>query len=189
MSQPRVVAITGSLRDESYTHTALRYALAAAEEAGAETGHIDLREVDLPLYDPDFDERGDSESLKRRVRAADGLLIGTPVYHSSYSSAFKNLHDYLGYDEFEDTVCGLFAIAGGGSYGETLEHLRGTIRGCHGWVLPRQVGIQGASGEFEADPDAIDGRRFVDPGLQERVETVGAEVAHHAGAERIPARN
>lgn len=182
---PTVLGIPASLRDTSYTYTAVRYALEAADDAGAETELLDLRTRDLPLYDPDEDEQGESEAITRTVRAADGVVLGSPVYHSSYSSTFKNLHDYCSYDDFEDTVVGLLATAGGDAYSGTLDHMRVTIRGVHGWVLPKQVGIPNVYDQFEGDPDATDGRVFVDPDIQERVEELGELVATHA---RTPER-
>ncbi|QRV17080.1 NADPH-dependent FMN reductase [Haloterrigena salifodinae] len=183
MSQtPSVVAVSGSLRDESYTRTALQYALRAAADAGAETTLLDLRERDLPVYDPDRDleDQGDAAAATRLVREADAVALGTPVYHGSYSGALKNFHDYCGFDEYEETTVGLLATAGGGSYGSTLDHLRITVRGVHGWVLPHQVGLRNASGKFEADPEAIDGRRFRDPSLQDRVEKLGRNLVEYA---------
>ncbi|WP_436346263.1 NADPH-dependent FMN reductase [Natronorubrum sp. FCH18a] len=177
---PSIVAVNGSLRESSYTRTALRYALEAAADAGAETTLLDLGEYDLPVYDPDVDGQGEAEEAMRLVREADAVALGTPVYHGSYSGALKNFHDYCGWDEYEDTTVGLLATAGGGSYGSTLDHLRITVRGVHGWVLPHQVGLRNASGKFEADPDAIDGRRFRDPDLQERVEKLGRNLAEYA---------
>ena len=179
-SEPLVLAVSGSLRDESYTRTALKYALAAAEEMGGETELLDLREYDLPVYDPDVDGQGDGEEVKAIVRRADSLALGTPVYHGSYSGALKNFHDYCGWDEYEDTTVGLLATAGGGSYGSTLDHLRITVRGVHGWVLPHQVGIRKAYDEFEDDTDAIDGRAFVDPDLEKRVEKLGRMLVEYA---------
>jgi NAD(P)H-dependent FMN reductase len=173
----RVVAVCGSRRAESYTRAALRHGLDAAADAGAETGMVDLGAVDLPLYHPDRGEQGESVALKRRVRAADGVLVGSPVYHGSYSSAFKSFHDYCGSDEYEETVVGLLATAGGGSYGATLEHLRATIRGVHGTVVPRQVGIRDAAGKF----DRRDGRRVLtDEGIRERTEALGRQVVSYA---------
>ncbi|MFC5368442.1 NADPH-dependent FMN reductase [Salinirubrum litoreum] len=169
----RVVAVCGSRRDGSYTRTALTYALDAAEAAGAETDLLDLGAVDLPLYHPDLDEQGDSEALKRRVREADAVLVGSPVYHGSYSSTFRNFHDYCSFDEYEDTVVGLLATAGGGSFGSTLDHLRITIRGVHGTVVPHQVGIRKAY-------DKIEDGAFVDQDLQERTEKLGREVVSYA---------
>jgi len=92
---PRILAVPGSLRDESYTRTARVHALRAAERAGGDTELLDLREYDLPLYDPDPEEPGDSELVKRKTREADGLLVGSPTYHNSYSAAFRNVHDYV----------------------------------------------------------------------------------------------
>ena len=177
---PHVVAVSGSLRDESYTRTALKYVLEAAEDAGADTTLLDLREYDLPLYDPDVDDQGDGEVVKRITREADSLALGTPVYHGSYTATLKNYHDYCGWDEYEDTTVGLLATAGGGTYGSTLDHLRITVRGVHGWVLPHQVGIRKAYDQFEPDPDAIDERAFVDEGLEERVEKLGRMLVEYA---------
>ncbi|AEH36082.1 NADPH-dependent FMN reductase [Halopiger xanaduensis] len=179
---PSVLAVNGSLRAESYTRTALRYVLRAAEDRGAETTLLDLREYDLPVYDPDVDDReqGDAREVKRLVREADAVALGTPVYHGSYSGALKNFHDYCGFDEYEDTTVGLLASAGGGSYGSTLDHLRITVRGVHGWVLPHQVGIRNASSRFRADPDAIDGRAFREDDLRERVEKLGRMLVEYA---------
>ncbi|MFC7237272.1 NADPH-dependent FMN reductase [Saliphagus sp. GCM10025317] len=177
---PHVVAVSGSLREESTTRTALQYVLEAAADAGAETTLLDLREYDLPVYDPDVDGQGDGDAAKQLVRDADAVVLGTPVYHGSYSGALKNFHDYCGWDEYEDTTVGLLATAGGGTYGSTLDHLRITVRGVHGWVLPHQVGIRNASSQFEADPNAIDGRAFVDPDLEERVEKLGRLLVEYA---------
>jgi len=169
-----VVAVCGSLRDGSYTRTALQHALRGAAEAGAETELVDLNEVDLPLYDPDEDDQGDSEEVRWVVREADGVVLGSPVYHGSYSSAFRNFHDYCSFDEFEDTAVGLLATAGGGSYGVTLDHMRSTVRGVHGWVVPHQVGVGGASGAFDDDGE------FHDDDLRERTEKLGRVVTEHA---------
>ena len=114
----RVVAVSGSMREGSYTKAALHYALDAAETAGVETDFIDLATVDLPLYNPDVDtaEAGDAEELLARMRAADGVLLGSPVYHGSYSAAFRSFHDYCSFDEYENTVVGLLVAAGGGHH-------------------------------------------------------------------------
>jgi len=169
----RVVAVCGSRRDGSRTKLALERALAAAAEAGADTDMIDLGAVDLPLYHPDLDAQGDSADLTRRVREADAVLIGSPVYRGSYSSTFKNFHDYCGSDEYEDTAVGLLVTAGGGSFGGALEHLRATVRNVHGVAIPHEVGIRGASGKFEDD-------RLTDPALGERVDRLGREVVDYA---------
>ena len=199
-STPTVVALCGSLRDTSYTRIALRHVLDAAADAGAETRLVDFREMDLPLFDPNHDEQGDSEELKRIVREADSVILGTPVYHGSYSSALKSALDYLGFDEFEDTTVGLLATAGGGTYGSTLDHMRVVARGVHAWVLPHQVGIRRAYDAFEdsgasetqrGDGEAVDAEgeeipQFEDQNLAGRVAKLGTQAVEYAHIEPEP---
>jgi len=90
------------------------------------------------------------------------------------SSALKNAFDYLGKDEFAGKTVGLLATAGGGSYAPTLEHLRTGVRTVHGWTLPHEVGIRGASSAFDADGE------FVDPDLAARVEKLGRMATEYA---------
>ncbi|MBX0295178.1 NADPH-dependent FMN reductase [Haloarcula nitratireducens] len=177
---PSVVAICGSRREPSTTYRALEHALDAAEEAGAETELVDLRRWDLPLFDPDARDRGDADALRTLVGDADAVLMGTPVYHGMVSSALKNAFDYLGRDEFENTTVGLLATAGGGSYAQTLEHLRTGVRTVHGWTLPHEVGIRGAADAFDADGE------FVDPALDARVRKLGRMAAENAFTEPKP---
>lgn len=170
-----LVAVSGSRRDGSYTAQTLEYIRQRAHERGTTTDVIDLRTVDLPLYDPDAeaDERGEAADLLRRVRKADAVVLGSPVYHGSYSSTFKNFHDYCGFDEYEETVVGLVAIAGGGSYASTLEHMRSTVRGVHGLVVPRQVGIRNARHKF------ADGE-LTDENIARRLDDLAAQVVDYA---------
>ncbi|WP_122088784.1 NADPH-dependent FMN reductase [Halalkalicoccus subterraneus] len=174
MDSPRVVAVCGSLRDGSYTRLGLEHALAAARAAGASTELLDLREYDLPVYDPDTETTADAERLMHEIREADAVLLGTPVYHGTFSAALKNALDYCGFDEFEDTTTGLLAVAGGGTFGPTLEHLRAVVRAVHGWTLPHQVGIRNASDQFDADGE------FVDEALEERVRKLGRQAVEYA---------
>jgi azobenzene reductase len=168
-----VVAVSGSRRANSSTRKSLEVVLSAARAAGADTDIVNLARVDLPLYHPDIDEQGDSGRLTSRVRAAEAVVIGSPVYHGSYSSTFRNFHDYCSKDEYEDTAVGLVATAGGGSYGATLEHLRSTVRGVHGHTVPEQVGLRGASGKFDGD-------RLTDADTRRRLEELGEAVVAEA---------
>ena len=173
MTRPDVVAVCGSRREGSYTRRALRIALDAASETGARTELRNLRTVDLPPFDPDAEEGEAVREFKRRVRAADAVLLGSPVYHGSYSATLKDALDYCGKDEFTDTTVGLLATAGGGSYASTLDHLRVVIRSVHGWTVPTQVGVRNAYDKF-------DGAEITELGLEDRVRELGREVAANA---------
>ena len=174
-----VVALCGSQRDGSHTRQALMQVLAAAEERGATTDLLDVTTLDLPVFDPDRTDAGDAPELRKRVQAADAVVLGTPMYHGSYASPLKTALDYCGFDEFDETVVGLLVVSGGGFPTPALEHLRSVVRALDAWVLPHQVAIPNAHSAFE------DGR-FVDESLAERVETLGTELVDYAGVESYP---
>lgn len=177
---PTVVAVCGSLRDASHTRTALEHALAAAAERGAETDLLDLRSYDLPVYDPDNGDDGDASAFRSAVRAADSVLLGSPMYHGSYSGSLKNALDYCGFEEFEDRTVGLLGVSGGSFPVTTLEHLRSVCRALNAWVLPHQAAIPEAGGQFE------DGA-FVDDSLAQRVTVLGERAVEYATITANPA--
>ncbi|MFC4542184.1 NADPH-dependent FMN reductase [Halosolutus amylolyticus] len=181
MSDIHVVAISGSLRDASYTRRALERVLTAADRAGASTELLDLREFELPLFDADVDraDAGDAEVLARRVREADAIVLGTPMYHGSYSSPLKSALDYCGFDEFEDKTVGLLAVSGGAFPVTALDHMRSVCRALNAWVIPHEAAIPNGSAAFE---DA----EFVDPKLEERVATLGRRAVQYATIEPDP---
>ena len=175
-----VVALCGSLRDGSHTRTGLRHALDAAADSGATTELIDLRELDLPIYDADADDAGDAPALRERIRAADTILLGTPMYHGSYASPLKTAIDYCGFDEFEKKTVGLLGVSGGSFPITALEHLRSVCRALDAWVIPHQAAVPNASG-------AIEDGQFVDERIAERVATLGEEAVRFANLEEDPA--
>ena len=178
-SDTHVAAVCGSLREGSYSRTALRRALDEAENAGASVDLVDLREFDLPVFDPDVDDQGDATELTERIRRADSVLLGTPVYHGSYSSALKNALDYCGFDEFENTTVGLLCVAGGSFPVTSLDHLRSVCRALNAWVIPHQVALPRARDKF-------DETELIDEGDADRVRTLGRRAVEYADIEPDP---
>lgn len=176
---PHVVGVCGSLRDESYTRTALQHALTEASEYGATTTLIDLREYDLPVFDADSRNAGDASRLKEELRRADSVILGSPMYHGSYAAPLKNAIDYCGFDEFEATTVGLLAVSGGGFPSPTLEHLRSVCRSLNAWVLPHQAAVPNVS-------DRIEAGEFTDEKTEERVAVLGQRAVEYANIEPDP---
>lgn len=168
-SPPHIVGICGSLREDSSTRIALTHTLAAAEDAGAKTDMIDLREYDLPLYDGDAKDAGDAPRLRDAVREADGLVLGTPIYHGSVSSTLKTALDYCGLDDFEDKPVGLLAVAGGRFPTPALLHLRTICVWLRANPLPHHVGVPNVS-------SAIEDGRITDEKTAERTEKLGTRM-------------
>ncbi|HUH21268.1 MAG TPA: NAD(P)H-dependent oxidoreductase [Gaiellaceae bacterium] len=115
-----IVGLGGSLRTASHSRAALEVALAGAEEAGAETKLLDLRELALPMFDPEHESpAGPAAELVETCYAADGMLWSSPLYQGTVSGAFKNSLDWLhilGSREppyLHDKVVGLISAAGG----------------------------------------------------------------------------
>ncbi|PSP85326.1 FMN reductase [Halobacteriales archaeon QS_6_64_34] len=179
MTRPNVVGVVGSLRDESYTRVAIQRALEAAEDAGGTTELLDLREYDLPVFDADDRDAGDAPEVTRRIRDADSILLGTPVYHGSYSAPLKNALDYCGFDEFENKTVGLLAVAGGGFPITALEHLRSVCRALNCWVIPHQAAVPRAR-------EAVQRGAIIDDGIDERVARLGEEAVQYANIEPDP---
>lgn len=191
MTDTHVVAVCGSLRDRSYTRLSLERVLDGVRGAGATGEILDLREYDLPPMNADRDGQGDSADVVRRIREADAVVLGTPMYHGSYSGVLKNALDYCGFDEFDGKTVGLVAVAGGSFPVTALDHLRSVCRSLNAWVLPHQAAVPNASSQFdgtELENESIDerlavlGRRTVgfatiepDPATFESGENVGAE--------------
>lgn len=172
-------AIVGSLRADSVTRIGLRRALEAVDDHGGETALLDLRAYDLPPYNADARDAGDAAAFRREVRDLDAVLLGTPVYHGSYSAPLKNALDYCGFDEFENTTVGLLAVAGGKFPLPALDHLRSVLRALDAWVLPFQAAVPKSS-------SAVEEGRFVDGEIEARLDTLGERILEYAFIEPDP---
>ncbi|MFW9856519.1 MAG: NADPH-dependent FMN reductase [Candidatus Thorarchaeota archaeon] len=174
----KVVAICGSLRSKSYTRMALKIALEGAEELGAETHLIDLRYYNLPFckqYENSSDLPEDVFKLRHEVQKAEGIILGTPDYHGTFSGVLKNALDLMGFDEFESKMVGLLGVAGG-SMGSTLalDGLRSVGRQVHAWVVPLQVSIPSAYKQFDDMGNIKDSR------IGHRLKELGRQVTRFA---------
>jgi FMN reductase len=169
----KVVGIGGTLRAGSASLGALGRALAAAGEAGAETELLDLRELNLPMYEPGLplDEFGPgAERLVDALRGADAILISTAAYHGTLAGVTKNALDFAQFlsggenPYFDGKVVGLISTAGGEQAGANatgaLVHVVHALRGV---VAPLMVSIPKAwqrTDDSGAVTDELYGRRL-----------------------------
>ena len=190
----RVVGIGGTLREGSTSLGALRRALGAAEDAGAETELLDLRELDLPMYRPGrpLEDHGDEVNrFVEAVRGADAIIVSTAAYHGTLAGVTKNALDFvqfLGRDErpyFDGKVVGLISTAGGeqaaANANAAMVHAVHALRGI---VAPLMVAIPKAWQRSDAEGN------ITDEGSAGRLERLGGmvvELARRIGAEE-PAR-
>jgi NAD(P)H-dependent FMN reductase len=179
-SNPHVVALCGSLRDESKTRTVLEEVLAAARKAGATTELVDLRGYELPALYAEDGTVADAETLREKVAAADSVVLGTPNYHGSFSGALKNALDYCRREDFEETTVGLLEVAGGEFPGSALGHLREVSRTLNAWTLPTEVAVPSSS-------STIANGQIEDDAILARSQRLGRDLVRYAGVTKYPA--
>jgi FMN reductase len=145
MVQPFIVGIGGTTRSGSSSERLTIAVLQETERLGARTlmfGGAKL--AALPHFAPESPERtAEQLELITAVRAADGLVIGTPGYHAGISGLVKNAIDLL-----EDTrqdkrvyfdhlpVGVVVSAAGWQAIGHTLGAMRAVIAAMRGWATP-----------------------------------------------------
>lgn len=152
---PLVVAVVGSERIGSSTEIVLDKVGEGIQDAGGEFEMLRLGEYDLPPLNVDEDTPKDAKVVTETIRRADGLILGTPVYHGSYSSSLKCAIDYCGFDEFEDTTVGLVAVAGGSFPTSALTHMSIVCKSLNAWVLPKQLAVPDAKDNIDTERDKI----------------------------------
>jgi NAD(P)H-dependent FMN reductase len=167
MSELKVLGVTGSLNPDSVTKTAIEDLAARLRVAGASTEVVDFHDSPLPLFDPKAAwGRPEYLALKPKVVEADVILLGTPDYHGSISSALKNFLDHF-WKEFAGK---LFAtVVASHEKGLTVhDQLRTVARQCYAWTLPYGV-------SFVEKQDVVDGKIATET-LERRLEMMARDV-------------
>ena len=151
-----IVGLGGSLGRTSRSRAALVTALEGAAEAGAQTELLDLRTLDLPMYDPDREEPvGDAGRLIESCFTADGMLWSSPLYQGTISGAFKNALDWLHLLQHRDPpylydkVIGLMSAAGGTQGLHAIDTMEFSVRSLRAWAVPYVVPVAGAARVFD----------------------------------------
>lgn len=163
MSELKVLGISGSLRSDSSNRKLLRLALQYAAREGAVVHDVDLRVLNLPIYDEDLQEEGIPESVllfKKAVRGSDVVLIASPEYNYSVPGGLKNALDWASRsgNAFDGKVAAIFGASGGLSGTIRMQpHLRMILASMNVLVLPQpQVLVRHGREAFAADGSLLD---------------------------------
>ena len=167
----KIAAFSGSLRADSFNRKLVTRAAQVVRDAGAEVELLDLRDYDAPLFNEDLEAaEGMPESVKAFkavVAGCHGLLISTPEYNHSISSALKNIIDWgsraNSADDpapcFPGTTAAVMSCSPGGLGGiRCLDHLRAILHNTGIRVIHEQYAMPGAHKAFAEDGSLIDER-------------------------------
>ena len=175
----RILAVSGSLRRESYNTQLLR----AAEELAPAGVELELYEGlrHVPPYDADDD--GDVvaapvHDLRTRIAAADAVLFATPEFNSSIPGQLKNALDWASRPFKTNSLRNKpVAVVGAttGAYGAVWAQAE--VRKVLGSIGARVVDVELPVAGAE---EALGGNRLADAELQRRLARILAELVEAA---------
>ena len=110
----KVVVISGSPRKTANTQIMMKFVFDYTKSKNADTKFINLSDGGIDYF------RGPGENYSQTttqaaqdIMDADVWLIGTPIYNSFFSSALKNLFEYVNYKNIAGKTVGLAIMASG----------------------------------------------------------------------------
>jgi len=110
----KVVVISGSPRKNGLTQVMMKYVYDYAKSKNQDTKLINLSDGQIECYRGYGEEYNEATKIASDdITDADVWLIGTPIYNSFFSSALKNLFEYINYKKTEGKVAGMTILAAG----------------------------------------------------------------------------
>ncbi|MFD0587357.1 NADPH-dependent FMN reductase [Paenibacillus sp. GCM10027627] len=153
----KIVLLAGSNREGASSTKLARYMEQGLIARKVEVSFIDLRQLVLPLYSPDYVDLNDNaKRIIAEVGSADGFIFATPEYHGSISGVLKNALDYLSGNLVEGKPVLSVSSAGGPSGVCSLLHLQSIVRNLHGINCPQWVSIGYGWGGVDEKGNPVD---------------------------------
>jgi FMN reductase len=135
-----ILIVSSSLNVESNSRILALEAKRVLEAEGHEVSLMDLRDHPLPLCDGGAAYRDPAVvRVGQLLRAADGILVATPIYNYDATAAAKNLIELTG-GAWENKVVGFLCAAGGmGSYMSIMSLANSLMLDFRSVIVPRFV--------------------------------------------------
>jgi len=110
----KIVVISGSPRETANTQIVMKYVYEYTKTKNPDTKFINLSEGQIECYRGyDVEYNDATKTAASDIMDADVWLIGTPIYNSFFSSALKNLFEYVDYKKTAGKVAGMAILAAG----------------------------------------------------------------------------
>ena len=110
----KVVVVSGSPRKNARTKLVMKYVFEYTKTKNVDVKFIDLSEGQIECFrGPEEQYNEETTKAADYLMNADVWLIGSPIYNSFFSSALKNLFEYVNYKKTEGKIAGITIIAAG----------------------------------------------------------------------------
>ena len=157
----KILAFAGSLRRDSYNRALIK----AAKELAPDNAEVEIFDLDgIPLYNQDNEPNMPEQVklFKKKIKAADAVLISTPEYNRSIPGVLKNAIDWAsrpyGDNSFDDKPVAAFGATGGSIVGTSAAqiHLRQIFSFLNMHPLERPLLFIGGASEKIENGDVVD---------------------------------
>ena len=114
----KVVVISASPRKIAKTQVFMRYVTEYIKNSsleGLEVKFINLSDGGIDYYSGSGNFSDATKEAVKNITEADVWIVGTPIYNSFFSSALKNLFEYIDYKKTAGKTAGLVIVAAGNS--------------------------------------------------------------------------
>ena len=157
------MVISGSPRKNGKTQVLMKYVFDYVKQK-TDAKLINLSEGGIDYYTGGGNVSDTTKQAAKDITEADVWLIGTPIYNSFFSSALKNLFEYIDYKKTEGKTAGLVVLASGNTGFVDVQTLLTQLMSYFNVITnPRAVFVTA---------DTIQNDQIVDGGVKTRLEAM-----------------
>jgi chromate reductase, NAD(P)H dehydrogenase (quinone) len=172
MTTPKLLIFAGSTRQNSFNRKLAHVAADLARASGAEVTHLELADLDIPMYNADLEAQGtpaDVMKLKQILFEHPAWIICSPEYNGSYTALLKNTIDWAtspvksdpawtdGFKSFTGKVVGMLSASPGALGGlRSQSHLAPLLLNSQCWVAPKAFALGRAGDAFDSSGQLAD---------------------------------
>ena len=178
----KIATILGSVRPGNFTAKVLALVQKKLREM-AEVELIEIEPANLNLAMPGVRiENSDSKKLQTLIKESSGVIISTPEYHGSISSAIKLVIESLGFPSAlsKKTVALLGVASGQIGAIKSLEQLRSICSHVGALVLPGPVSVARVRSVFDEEGNCLD------PKIEKKLNTFAEELVSYVNSKTCP---
>jgi chromate reductase, NAD(P)H dehydrogenase (quinone) len=184
MAQLNILAICGSLRTGSYNRKLVLQACDILKTQNCNINFLDLRSLNIPLYDGDLEDRDGvppgAQKLIDAIQGSNGMVVGNPEYNSGITGVLKNAIDWATRGEKNPFIEKTAVLMGtsSGYWGAVRAQMvtRQILTHLGTYVLPTQVTIPFNEKSFD------EGGGLKDPAHKKLLETACAAFVRFTNA-------